>query len=216
MADPLISLTQMRAASGEVDPSAATSNDARYTLAINTSSDLIRDFTGLKFEISSGIADTRIFEYDGCGYLDIDEAQNITVVSSQAGYSGALLTPFSIDDYSSYPLNLPVKLWLRLPGVYYGGISPEMGFTYNLDTLYYKYPIKPNIIRVTATWGWDEIPWAVQQAAIWTAINIADSPKPFQQESIENYSRTRGSENVGEAIPDRAQVALLPYVIPRV
>lgn len=219
MAD-LITLPRLKTAMGYAQPSAVHPDDPKLTAAIAGASAMIRNYTGLKFEVASGsVATTRSFEYDGSGYLDIDEAQTITTVVSKSGYTTVPTTPMSlsVDEWGAYPLNLPVKLWLRLAEAYYGrGISPEMGFTYNLDTLAYKYPFKPNIIDVTAIWGWPAIPEDIQQAAIWTAVSINESPKPYASEAIENYSRTRGPGDTDEAIPIRAQVILDSYIWPKI
>lgn len=214
----LITLDTLKIALGE--PLVADPEDAKHSLAIASASSLIRNYTGLQFDVSgsSPVASPRRYEYDGSGFLDIDECQAITSVTTESGYSGmpASVVNLSVNEWSAYPLNGPVKLWLRLAENYYGVGSPEMGFTYNLDTLAYKYPFKPNIITVTATWGWATIPDDVQQAVIWTALNLAESPRPYTQESIENYSRTRGASDTEEPIPLRAQAILQNYIIPRV
>jgi hypothetical protein len=218
--DPLITLTDLKAAAGIPNPSAANPIDAKFTLALNAASTLIRAYTGLRFEAASGsISSVRQFEYDGSGYLDIDEVQNVSAITHTAGYTGSLTQSLTSDEWVGYPLNFPVKLWLTLPrGIYGRGISPEMGFTYNLDTYsgYGAGAFKPTLVSVTGVWGWPEIPADVQQAAIWTAMSIAESPRPYTQESIEGYSRTRGAGVVHDAIPERAQLALLPYIIPQV
>jgi hypothetical protein len=216
---PIITATELKAASGEFpNPLAPSPKDAYYSLAAESASALIRAYTGLKFEVDTeGFATERYFEYDGSGYLDIDECQAITAVTSTTGYLGSEVLGLTVDEWSSQPYNFPVTLWLRLSdNFYFRGISPEMGFRYNLDTLGYRVPSKPNIIGVTGVWGWPEIPADVRQAALWTALTIVDTPKPYNQESIADYSRTRGPEAATEAIPERAQVALLPYIIPRV
>lgn len=219
MADPLITLEQLKVASGEFgNPSDPSSHDAKLEAAIIASSALIRNYTDKKFELTQpgDVATDRRFEYSGGGVLDIDECQDVENVSSSAGYSGSIPRDLTVDEWGLYPLNDDVKMWMRLADTWYGGISPEMGFTYNLDTLFWRIPVKPNVITVTALWGWPEIPYDVQQAATWTALSIYDTSKPYSQESIADYSRTRGADAGYEAIPDRAQVALAPYLIPNV
>lgn len=216
---PLITLTTLKTASGEFsNPSAPSPQDAKYTQALTSASSLIRSFTGMQFEVtaSGATATPKIFEYDGSGYLDIYECQTISSVTSTPGFSGSVSRTLTTDEWAAHPLNLPVKLWLRLSTANGHGISPEMGFTYNLDKMPYMTVLKPTIITVNAVWGWPEIPDDVEQAAIWTALHLIETPKPYSQEAIENYSRTRGSESQHEAIPERAQVALLPYIIPSV
>lgn len=220
MAEPLVSLTRFKSSLANVtDPSAPSPQDAQYSNAIMAASTLVRSYTSLRFDITDELAVSapKDFEYDGSGFLDIYEAQTIESVSSRAGYEGAttwLMNPYQ---WGAYPLNSPVKFWLQLPQEFFGaGISPEMGFTYNLDTLYYKYQTRPMIVTVTAIWGWPDIPEDVQQATIWTATAITETSKPYTSESIEGFSRTRGSADDGEALPERAKAALAPYMIPRV
>ncbi len=105
-----------------------------------------------------------------------------------------------------------------MPGMYgFPGMSPQMGFTRNLDQYPYFGVNRPNIVAVTATWGWPSIPVDIQQAVIWTALSIGNSPgEPYRSESIENYSRTRGPEDAADPIPARAKAILEQYIIPRV
>lgn len=218
VSDPLISLARLkRAAGGYADPEADHPDDDRLMDAIMGASAMIRAYTGLRFEVAEELAeaDDRQFEYDGTGYLNIDECQEIDGITTVGGYTGLLPQTLTVDEWAAYPLNLPVKLWLRLPeGIYGRSLSPEMGFTFNLDRYEYRQLTRPNIVTVTALWGWPSIPYDVQQAVAWTALSLAETPKPYTQESIEGYSRTRGPEE--DAIPQRAQVALLPYVVPAV
>lgn len=213
----MMTLAEYKAAIGKtIDPDPS---DPKITFALASASSLIRNYTGLSFEVTgpSPMATTRRYEYDGSGYLDIDECQAITGLSAESGYSG-LSSPvitLTSDDWSAYPLNGPVKTWIRL-GIGGGfGISPAMGFNYNLDTLYDRYTIKPNIISVTGSWGWAEIPDDVKQAVIWTVSSLTETERPYTQESIENYSRTRGGADAEEPIPLRAQAVLQSYIIPR-
>lgn len=216
MADPLVTLTALKAATGEhPDPTLPSPKDASYLSAIEGASALIRAYTGLRLELTTGIATARSFEYDGSGYLDIDECTAITGISQTAGYSWATPVELTTDTWSAQPYNEPVKRWLRLPEMNYG-MSPEMGFKWNLDTVYDRYPARPNVLSITATWGWPEFPVDIQRAAIWTALALAESPKEYQQESISDYSRTRAQGVLNEPIPERAQIALAHYVIPRV
>lgn len=214
----LTSIARYKASQGDLDVPGP--KDDQINFALSAASELIRAFTGLKFEVASSgsLSDTRTYEYDGGSYLDIDEATLITGVSMRSGYD-INATPTTLDTYAwgAFPLNSPVKLWLRLPAGNHGTISPEMGFRYNLDTIGFDvYQNIPAFVNVTATWGWPTIPEDVQQATIWTAQAIAMATSPYQQESIESYSHTKGPMTDMESIPLRAQAALMPYIIPRV
>lgn len=217
---PLVSLEALKVALGTFpNPSAANTQDPGLQQAIAVASSMVRHYTGMRFEIANPAlpASIRTFEYDGSGYLNVDECIAISGITTNSGYSGATDIALSSDAWSAYPLNLPVKTWLRLPEGPLGyGISPAMGFTYNLDTIDPRGYVKPMIVSVNATWGWPEIPYDVQQATIWTAVAINESPTSYTQESIENYSHTKGPGSDLEAIPDRAQAALDPYIVPQV
>lgn len=220
MGEPLVTLSRFKSSFDNIaDPSAPNPKDAQYSAAIVAASDLIRSYTSMNFDLFDELADPepRVFEYDGSGYLDIDEATTVVSVTHQAGYEGAQIVTISPFQWGAYPLNASVKYWLQLPqdlGLY--GMSPEMGFTYNLDTLFYKYQTRPSLVTVTANWGWPMIPEDIQQATVWTAMSIAETSKPYTSESIEGYSRTRGAADDGEALPERAKAALAPYLIPRI
>lgn len=220
MAEPLVTLTRFKSSLENVnDPSAPDPRDAQYNAAIIAASELVRNYTSFRFDLADEFADPepRDYEYDGSGFLDIDEAWSVVSVSQHGNYDQAYTWTLSTYEWGAYPLNKPVKYWLQLPQNFAGvGMSPEMGFAYNLDTLYYKYQERPNIVTVTALWGWPEIPEDVQQATIWTATAITETSKPYTSESIEGYSRTRGAADDGEALPERAKAALAPYLIPRV
>lgn len=216
----LASLEALKIAMGGFpNPSSPNTRDPALEQSLAVASSMIRHYTGLRFDTANPTVPTSIrqFEYDGSGYMNIDECTVINGLTSNAGYSGSINQALTTDEWMAYPLNLPVKLWLRLPeGPFGRGISPEMGFTYNLDTIGSNSYVKPVIISVDAVWGWPEIPYDVQQATIWTALAISEGPTPYTQESIENYSRTKGPGADMEAIPDRAQAALAPYVVPQV
>jgi len=217
---PLASLEALKVAIGTFpNPSAPNVKDAGLNQALAVASSMVRHYTGMLFETAnpSVPTSTRQFEYDGSGYMNIDECTVVNGVVTNSGYQGAQDITLTVDEWAAYPLNLPVKTWLRLPEGYVGrGISPEMGFTYNLDTIGVRSYVKPVIVTVDAVWGWPEIPYDVQQATIWTALAVAEGPQPYTQESIENYSRTKGPGADLEAIPDRAQAALAPYIVPQV
>lgn len=183
----MITVSEYKAATGQV----GDHRDAAITAAITSASALIRAHTGLEFAVSGDapIATSRDFEYDGTGYLDIDECQAITGVTVGA-------SSLSADSWSAYPLNGPVKTWLRLA-------EAEEGF-------------KPYIVTVTAAWGWPVLPDDVKQAVVWTVTDLLETERPFTQEAIEGYSRTRSVASTEEPIPLRAQAALQVYVLPRI
>lgn len=219
MAD-LITLSRFKALQpGINDPNAPNPKDATYSALISAASALVRSYTGMEFNVlkSTTVPETRQFEYNGSGWVDISEAQNITDVSIVGNYLGAQAWDYTQYDWTAYPLNTPVKRWLKLPYSVYG-ISPEMGFTYNLDTLSNKYgEPTPSIVNVTALWGWTTIPEDIQQAVVWTAQSMLDSSGgDYQSQTIANYSRTKAYAQVIEAdpIPAKARAVLESYIMP--
>ncbi len=215
MAD-LTTLTTVKTLLGIPNPNVPGPDDAKYANALEAASALVRGYAQRTFEVTEvgAVPTSRTFEYDGNGYLDIDDAHSIISVSIAGGWVGSPSYSLSLDEWAAYPVSSAVKAWIRLPQNYWGIGSPEMGFTRNMDQLWYKYPFKPSLVTVTATWGWDTIPADVQRATAWTAIELSDKPLPYQSESIANYSRTRGPNSEADAIPERAKAALAPYIIP--
>lgn len=217
MAD-LITLEQLKIALGIPNPADPHPDDAKNAAAIAAASAIVRNYTDLTFELSTGTISTRQFEYDGSGFLDIDDAQQITAVTeAYGGVTNSYTRTLTADDWVARPFNTPIKYWLQLAGENYFD-SPEMGFTWNADTYSGRNFRYPNIVNVTAIWGWDEIPADVQQATIWTALHLAENPKNLIAESIEGYSRTytSGGGTLADALPDRAEAVLAPYVLARV
>lgn len=199
--EPLITLEQLKHALG-IDLT-DTSRDARLSQAIDNASAAIETYTDRDFATTE-VVETRTFSYDGSGVLDIDdcEAGSITAVSIDGVAQNSTAWMAQPDRRT------PVHYWLQLTP--YGGISPEMGFTYNLDTLYGKTRWRPRVVTVTARWGWPVVPADVQQAALWTAAALAESPKPYISQSFESYSVSLETPLV-DAIPARARALLDPY-----
>lgn len=216
MSEMLVTLAEYKAFMGV--STAPGPHDTSYEFAIRAASQLVRSYTGLRLEINDPTAPptTRLFRYDGSGFLDIDECQAISDVAVSVNYPG--VDPVSIPNHHwmRHPLNGPVAYWLEMTVNGFGGISPQMGFTYNLDTLWHTYPKQPVLVSITATWGWTEIPFDIKQAVLWASANAAKTANPYYQESIENYSRTRVMAEIEDALPPRTMSALDPYIIPHI
>lgn len=216
MAD-LITLSELKAARGET----GSDNDTKYTWMIGTASSIIRNYTGRDFGAAQ-LTEERSFQYDGSGYLDIDDASTVTDVK--------LVVPNSDDfpldaAYQWFPQparrdDSPVYTYIVLSGVpATPGFSPEMGFARNLDVYYseHRVPTIPTTLKVTATWGWPTVPPDVKQAAIWTIeewISRSDG-EGLTSEAIEGYARSwgrgTGQTSPALAIPDRARDVLSAY-----
>lgn len=175
--------------------------DAELDQAIDVASAAIRKYLDRDFETPVTASQSRTYYYDGSGVLEIDDAQTITAVTLD-GY------PLTTDEFTAEPAGDAPYTWLFLPS-HGRSASPEMGFERNLDTLWWKTLDKPQIVQITGTWGWAEIPWDVKQAAIWTVVNITETQRPVTAESIGGVSRNYVGSNF--AIPIRARELLAPY-----
>lgn len=196
MAD-LVTLPEVKTALGLQN----TAKDAQITQAIPVATQAIRNYVDRDFETPVSGSATRTFYYDGSGVLEIDDAQTITEVTLDG-------VPLTADEYSAEPAGGVPFSWLFLPERNLS-INPEMGFTRNLDVLWWKTLGKPQVVAVTGTWGWPEIPADVKQAAIWTVVSIIENPRPITTESIGGVSRSYMS--YASAIPQRAKEFLQPY-----
>lgn len=198
MAD-LVTLSDLKTAMGI--PLADTESDTKLSQAIENASAAIRSYTDRAFDTPVSASSTRNYAYDGSGVLEIDDAQTVTAVV----LDGITLDPI---EYSAEPFAPPIT-WLFLPP-YARPESPEMGFTRNLDKLWWKTYQQPKVAAVTGTWGWPSIPKDVEQAAIWTAVAFSESPRPVTSERIGEVARVYGNP-IRDAIPARARELLEPY-----
>lgn len=219
MAD-ILTLSELKAARGE----SGTENDTQYNWFITVVSSAFRNYSGRDFG-AAVLTEERPFQYDGSGYLDIDDAASISSVK--------LVIPNSEDveldpDYEWYAQpprrdDSPVYYYLVLPSMAgRAPFSPEMGFTRNLDVYYRErgMPRLPTTVKVTAQWGWPVVPADVKQAAIWTVnewLATADDSENLTSEAISGYSRSwqRGQSETKQAeamaIPARARDILANY-----
>lgn len=213
-ADPIIDLSEYKELLGI--QSGDTRNDAQIEALLPAVSRAVRTFTGRSFVLTDGTSSTRTYLYDGSGFLDIDDCSVVTAVTTDAGVVGQTFT-MDTTQYTVMPQDdSDVYYYLVVNGGPFG-ISPEMGFTYNLDTIGIK-PKDP-MISVTAQWGWPEMPDDVRLA---TALSAAEmlSKGPGSQsdgltaEAIEGWSRSWGGRTgamAAMAIPNRARDLLANY-----
>lgn len=206
----LITLAEYRVAAG-YDPT-NTYDDAKISQWIPFASESIRSFTERDFG-APVVTEQRTFEYDGSGFLDIDDAAEITDVTVDD-------VSLSSDEWSAEPGrrdDAPVFTYIRLP-CYIGWTSgsPEMGFERNLDVYYRERNLYqlPSLIKVTGTWGWSFIPGDIKMSAIWTLQEWLSRPsgEGLSSEAIEGWSRAwGGTANAAMAIPARARDILATY-----
>lgn len=200
----LITLNELKVALGV--PTTTTNQDAKFSAAIEAATAAILVYTDRDFG-TVDVTEPRTFEYDGSGLLEIDDAETITAVSlAISNYTTTLTT----EQWEAQPHRGAVYTYLLLP---FGSLiaSPQMGFKQNLDR-YEPFQTEPTIATVTATWGYNTVPADVKQAAIWTAISMSESPRPYTSEAIADYSHSSQPERYDvEAIPERARALLEPY-----
>lgn len=216
MAD-LITLAEYRTFVG-TDPT-DTRDDNKISARIPAVTQAIRSFTERDFG-SGNVTETRTYEYDGSGYLDIDDASAISQVTIPYDTGDVIL---DADEWIPKPErrdDAPVYNYLLLPAYVGAGLgSPEMGFTRNFDVYYRERRFRPLTakIEVTATWGWPVIPEDVKVAAYWTLRDWMerDSGEGLASEAIEGYARSwarAGGEVTNVlAIPSRARDILVNY-----
>lgn len=192
--------------------------DALYASAITAASQAIINYTERDFG-SPLVVETREFEYDGSGYLDIDDANTVTAVALNVPHADDVV--LDADVWRAMPTrrdDSPVFTYLLIPTGYNTYPSVAMGFERNLDQYVadHGYARLPQMVAVTGEWGWPVVPADVQRAAIWTVRDWSANPKAneaLQSESIAGYSRTWAQlGGLGMlAIPNSARDILVAY-----
>lgn len=216
----LITLDEFRAIQG-IDPT-YTVDDIRYLALLGPVSDAIRSYTERDFGLPV-VTEQRTYEYDGSGFLDIDDASDVTDVTLAYPYGAPDIT-LSGDEWRPMPArraDSQIYTYISMPG-YVGhvpGMDPEMGFTWNLD-VYARERGRwalPSNVKVTGTWGWLSIPSDVKMAAAWVLQSWVTRPTSdgLSSEAIEGWSRSWGSRSGSSAaalaIPEPVHDLLARY-----
>lgn len=203
----LITRDELKAALGI--PANQTAEHANLDRTIAAASAAVTVWTDRDFAAPL-VTEQRTYEYDGSGYLDIDDAATVTAVTTSFAGIDALVPS---DLWRAQPYGAAVLTELLLPA-FFGGFSPEMGFTRNMDVMSREGRLQglPMLVKVDATWGWPIVPEDVKQATIWTAASMKEQPTPYVQESIEGYSRSTNIRAPSESLPSRAKDLLAPYM----
>lgn len=188
-----------------------TAHDDQIDAALPWVDDVIRNYTDRDFATEVA-TETRTYRVKPKSrYVDIDDCTNITNVALGAHNLGA-------NEYTpGPPAPSPVYYWIEL---YYrvGGVSPEMGFTYNLDRLY-DLVVPQTTLAVTADYGWEVAPGDVKLAAseiLKSVIGGEDSGGGEKQsEAIDSYSISWQPQSVNtdrvSALPRKAVDLLDQY-----
>jgi hypothetical protein len=213
MAD-LLTLPEYKTLAGIAD----TSQDTLITALIPAASAMVRTYTGRTFEITDGIATDRQFEYDGSGFMYIDDCSTVVSVTTDFGIAAG--DPYVLDpatQWAAQPFAGPVYYYLNLYGGFRSQGSLEMGFERNLDRIGWPNTGRPAIMTVHATWGWPAVPDDIKLAAVWTteAWIERQGGDELTSESIADYSRSWGQKGglatPALAVPERARDILAAY-----
>jgi len=165
-----------------------TDKDALIDALLPGISRMIERYTSREFTLVASTASDRTYWYAGDGNLEIGDAATINSVTVE----DRLL---STDEWIAQPNDAlePVFYWLELAP--YGGISPEMGFTYNLDRYWPRTRAgrRRSSVTVNAVWGFPSggVPSDIKLAAAWLISEGLDrSPHGtgVTAESIAEYS----------------------------
>jgi hypothetical protein len=212
----LITLNEYRAYKGW--EAGYIDKDPQVTALIPGASAAIINYTGRDFG-SVLVTETRSYEYDGSGYLDIDDATAVTAVAVEIPHFPD--SELTVDQWRAMPPrrdDSPVFTYLSLPGWGYG-VSPEMGFLRNLDVYARegRLGLNPSMVKVTGQWGWPTVPEDVKLAMFWTLDEWfgRTEGEGLAAEAIVDYSRSyqRGTQLMPEAsaVPGRAKDILSHY-----
>lgn len=218
MAADLLTLAELRTFLG-IDPT-DTRDDAMYEAMIPAVSQVIRNYTGRDFGAET-VTEERTFDYDGSGFLDIDDADEITQVAFVVPNS----TDYVLDADAWRPMpvrrdDAPVYTYISIYTSYPWALgSPQMGFTRNLDVIAAEGRLGgwTSLAKVTGTWGWPDVPVDVKMAAYWTIKDWKNSASAegLTAEAIEGFSRSWGGRAGGSgpslAIPNKARDILANY-----
>lgn len=212
----LVQLSDVKTALN-IDPT-DTRKDDLYTALIGAASAEIINYTGRDFA-SPLVTETRSFEYDGCGYLDVDDCTTVTQVALAVPHGDDYIVDPDLWTAMPFPRrDVPVQYYITLPPGNPYGLNVAMGFGQNLDVYAADHglPVKPQTAKVTATWGWPVVPENVKLAAIWTVRDWGSNPKggeALTAEAIAGYSRSWGRMAGGGmlALPNAAKDILATY-----
>lgn len=183
-----------------------TSKDAQISAVIPAASLAIQNYTDRDFAASE-VTEDREYMYDWGGFLKIDDCSAVNSVS----LAGSTLPATS---YSVQPFGADVFAWIELPS---RGLSPEMGFTYNLDVFLRERGRQSAVVTVNADWGWPIVPNDVKMAAVWTVAAMLQNPGSSGQlsaESVAEVARSyalQAAQGTPEGIPARARELLDQY-----
>lgn len=185
----------------------STDETDQLDVLLAAASQAIADWTSRDFLVEEAV-DTITYQYDGAGILEFNDASAVTAVAIEDGATLPATT------YVLHQQN-GMFTWVELPDTLGAlPISPEMGFTYNLDRLASRFPAQLVNIDITATFGWAEVPNTIAMAAYWTVYDWIKRPdSDLTGEAIASFSRqwAQTTADSGPALPSRVRDLLQNY-----
>lgn len=182
-----------------------TSQDAKIDLLLPGVHSAIvneteRDFT------TTAAAGSHDYIYDGSGILEINDAQTVDSIT--------FLNPTFVMPADTYVLHQQngVYTWIELAQRPQYPMSPEMGFTFNLDRLWWRTPATQEpTVTVAGSFGWTQAQidalGDLKQAAYWTLDVWMQGRPDLEAEAIADYSRSFAISAPDEtyALPPKAR-----------
>ena len=181
---PALTIADYQAATGSTDAAAAQ-------IAIDDAIAALATYTDRDFD-STPVTESRDYTYRGTGFLEIDDAAEVTEVS-------ATFPIFQWYAHSDGPAGFDVVSWLELPILDRRSMESmgQMGFTRNLDKFFTRggsYPWEWTV-TVTGTFGVTAVPNDVRRGLIYQAQEYekaaaSDASGPVSSETVAETSRS--------------------------
>jgi hypothetical protein len=157
-----------------------TVDDTRIELAVSAATNMIQQYCRRQFT-TDATATARVYVAVNPDLVFTEDFYTITglIIETDGGANGTFSTLWTASDYQLEPLN----------GENFGEAWPYHTIRAT-GGLYFPMSYQEALVRVTAKWGWAEIPPAVKQAAILQSITVfksSDAPfgaTPFAETGI--------------------------------
>lgn len=155
-------------------------DDTRIELAVKAATNMIQQYCQRQFTTDT-VASSRVYVAENVNLVMTEDFYTISglVVATDGGRNGTFSTVWTAADYQLEPLNSEM----------YGETWPYHTLR-AVGGLYFPMYYGEALVRITAKWGWAEIPSAIKQAAIIQSITVfksSDAPfgaTPFAETGI--------------------------------
>lgn len=193
--DPYISAGEL-AEYLRMDPPAEDAGDDLMTLTVAATSAWVDSYTHRDFNLADE-ASARYFDTRDAGMLLVDDIGDATIsVASDSAQDGTWATSWATSDFQVNPL---------------GALAAGEPITGLLAVGSYTFPPvsrRQGLIRVTARWGWPEVPDAVKQA---TLIQASRFYKRHESPTGVLGGSDFGVVRVGTRVDPDVEMMLAPY-----